>query len=746
MSPVYTEEQHTYSWLDWVIDFLKAFDYDQAYVDRRRAEKWTRIRIKMVLIYFFIAFCIVVARAFYLQVINADRLKQLADRMYSAAPNPRMPSAIDVSDVINDSSILKLGNAKNIILRMYNDFSVSLPSIDVVASVGIFLGVLQVVAGFHPIFRERKAKRQLASKLSNSLFDKDTIQLSTANYVRTKCTSSDPSLCDEVGNFDVHETEDLFNKLDNFIDESTRGRFFLILADSGMGKTTFLLNYYVYNMCKSVKLRYKVEVIPLAHRDADQYISSISCAEDVVLVLDGFDEDLKAIEDQHTRFKELIDICRNFKCVVMTTRTQFFYCDDDLPNNTGILNIGPRALGVKPEAGIVKTYLAPFDDHDIRTFISKYYKFKSSTAKKIAYEISNKIAYLSARPLLLTYIPEIVGTGKEITGIVDLYNIMIDGWIQREAGEFEKEILEEFLNSLAIRLYCDEEHPAFKIHYVQIRDLLQQSTTPLSWNRVTGRSLLNRDSEGFYKFAHRSIMEFLVVKQLLQGNEKCFRIPLTDFMMNLFLDTTCHAWPLPNPIRTTLVRHKFQTEFITNSDEIFHTRVQLAYALSSLLDARNVNDELSIKSIVFCNSEMHHFVENKSIMLLVRDISSCLVFSSDDNVVFNDKRYDAFWVNDKFKPQKKMVSEDIPKNIQELPIREQIGVISCLNFFGQKPGYDLFWTILNLAQNEILYGERDSNSNSITLKFVPISQSEDNRPDTELPSFQEGISRTVKGA
>ena len=48
-----------------------------------------------------------------------------------------------------------------------------------------------------------------------------------------------------------------------------------------------------------------------------------------------------------------------------------------------------------------------------------------------------------------------------------------------------------------------------------------------SW-QIGTRSLLNRDALGNYKFAHRSIMEFLFVKRLWREDEATFDVPLTD--------------------------------------------------------------------------------------------------------------------------------------------------------------------------------------------------------------------------
>jgi hypothetical protein len=53
---------------------------------------------------------------------------------------------------------------------------------------------------------------------------------------------------------------------------------------------------------------------------------------------------------------------------------------------------------------------------------------------------------------------------------------------------------------------------------------------------MTGRSLLNRDADGRFKFAHRSMMEFLVACRVLQSDRLCHCIAVTDTVLNFLLD------------------------------------------------------------------------------------------------------------------------------------------------------------------------------------------------------------------
>ena len=59
--------------------------------------------------------------------------------------------------------------------------------------------------------------------------------------------------------------------------------------------------------------------------------------------------------------------------------------------------------------------------------------------------------------MLLSYIPDILETGKEIQSIHDLYQIMVDAWLEREQPKVAKEALYSFSKKLALDLYLGRE-------------------------------------------------------------------------------------------------------------------------------------------------------------------------------------------------------------------------------------------------------------------------------------------------
>ncbi|MCP4690415.1 MAG: hypothetical protein GY859_20340, partial [Desulfobacterales bacterium] len=228
--------------------------------------------------------------------------------------------------------------------------------------------------------------------------------------------------------------EDLFKKVDHFIEQDADIKHLLVLADSGTGKTTFVLNFYAHNARKPRQKAHRLAIVPLGLEDADKSIAKIPDPEKTVIFLDAFDEDTKAVADHRGRIMDLMGACKKFKRVIITCRTQFFRKDEEIPLDTGILRIGPRKAGVKGGYEFRKLYLSPFDDKDIKRYLIKRYPFWRYPTRRKALALALKIPFLSARPMLLAHIPDVVEAGGEISYVFQLYDIMIEAWLERESA------------------------------------------------------------------------------------------------------------------------------------------------------------------------------------------------------------------------------------------------------------------------------------------------------------------------
>jgi hypothetical protein len=97
--------------------------------------------------------------------------------------------------------------------------------------------------------------------------------------------------------------EPVFASLDRFVDHALRRRHFLVLADSGMGKTTLCLNYYQHARRQR---KDSVALVSLSRPGADAKIGAIVNKRDTLLIIDALDEDAAAQNDVETRLTELL--------------------------------------------------------------------------------------------------------------------------------------------------------------------------------------------------------------------------------------------------------------------------------------------------------------------------------------------------------------------------------------------------------------------------------------------------------
>jgi predicted NACHT family NTPase len=95
---------------------------------------------------------------------------------------------------------------------------------------------------------EARNRQILMARISQGSYDKETILQSTQFYISPKCSNIDPAQEEEVRQALMATRESLFEKIDYFIDHGSSKRHLLILADSGTGKTSFVLNYYAYSL------------------------------------------------------------------------------------------------------------------------------------------------------------------------------------------------------------------------------------------------------------------------------------------------------------------------------------------------------------------------------------------------------------------------------------------------------------------------------------------------------------------
>jgi len=330
----------------------------------------------------------------------------------------------------------------------------------------------------------------------------------------------------------------LFEHIDQFLlpeekrDVKFKGIWGLfLLADSGMGKTAFVVNYFDR---KNTRGKYPIAVVRLGRpgKDAAKLIDEIANKENTTLFLDGFDEDQKAIEDYKTRFEELIVKLLPFRRIVITCRTQFFVSRENMPG------LHSR---IKSEGGEIReVYLAPFNNDQVKTYLKTPFRFWERWFKtekwKRAKQLVANVRDLSVRPMLLSYIRDLIEREKPISKTIDVYEAIVDVWLRRE-HKFDNMIDPQ-------QLYIFSKELAKLFHQDGVNSIYFENLEPMAkkWGfnfdrqKLTTRSLLNRDGLGNYMFAHRSILEYLYVECLLEEPDLLEKAELTDQMFWFLLE------------------------------------------------------------------------------------------------------------------------------------------------------------------------------------------------------------------
>jgi len=401
--------------------------------------------------------------------------------------------------------------------------------------VAIFVGLATLATAFFtkvlPWWRTRRDRRSLAKHCSE-YYTSGVIERSTQFYIEPLCQDLDPAGSEEPRRVAFIPKVNLFKVIDDLLGQQSEHRYLILLADSGMGKTSFLLNYYARHLRK--RRQFEIALVPLGIPDADARIQQITNKRNTVLFLDALDEDTLAIVDHKERLRHLLGLTRDFNRVLLTCRTQFFPKDEEIPQETGIVKLGPRAAGEKAQYAFHKLYLSPFTNEQVQQYLHRLYPVWQPQWRKRSQEMVDKIPNLIVRPMLLSYIDDLVRKGRTITHAFELYEEMVAAWLMREEGIFpalKQEPLRQFSERLAVDLYMNRERRgAERIPLQELAALAKEWKIPLEDWALSGRSLLNRDAGGNYKFAHRSIMEYLVAKRFVERDSACAGMELTDLM------------------------------------------------------------------------------------------------------------------------------------------------------------------------------------------------------------------------
>lgn len=229
-------------------------------------------------------------------------------------------------------------------------------------------------------YKDSKAARDLVP-----YFNYQDIKSMRELFIPTQCQNQSSTHEEEPKNSHKYVAKNLlipFFIKTAFNEKKESDKFYLVLADSGMGKTTFMLNLYAqYISFFNFGRKYKIRLYPFGDARILEQIKRIKPEEvpNTILLLDAFDEDKKLnlstepdglLDDERfrRRLDEIIETVRDFREVVITSRTQYFPGQENQPYELKI----PR-FDEKGFHKIAKFYLSPFDSKEITRYLNKKY-------------------------------------------------------------------------------------------------------------------------------------------------------------------------------------------------------------------------------------------------------------------------------------------------------------------------------------------------------------------------------------
>lgn len=368
-------------------------------------------------------------------------------------------------------------------------------------------------------------------------FDEKSIKKNLKLYVPNKWQTTDPSFDDESQYIDKDNAKRALPRLLKILFEDSSERYLLILADSGVGKTTLMINLFLKYKTKVLHkgLKNEIVLLPLGAPGIIQVIGEISDKRNTILILDAFDEDIEATKDYQSRLNGIMQITRDFKKIIITCRTHFFPSDKEEPHRTGVLTHNHDG----EERKFHKMYLCLFDKNDINTYLRKKYGLNFNKRRK-AKEIIDKIPNLAVRPMLISYIDDLMDINDNFKYSYKIYELLIRKWIHREANKpkvkakySETEKYEKFLytfsRNIALDMYKNrKERNGFYVttdddfgavaERKTFFDIIDTEIELNGFERKTG-TLLNRNSEGKYKFSHKSFLEYFLALELIDNSQ-----------------------------------------------------------------------------------------------------------------------------------------------------------------------------------------------------------------------------------
>jgi formylglycine-generating enzyme required for sulfatase activity len=288
----------------------------------------------------------------------------------------------------------------------------------------------------------------------------------------------------------------------------------VILSDAGMGKSALLVMLKLMHLTNLWHQDFAC-VLKKLGRGSIKEMKAIKNQRDTILLLDSLDEDPKAHGRAKDRLLDLLEVSQPFAKVIITCRTQFFPPGEkhemELP---GQVCVGPYRCYSK--------YLSFFNNPKVYDYLAKRFPKRflglATDQKKIgdAKTIIAKMGTLRCRPMLLSCIEDLMASTSITKGASEycIFNALFDSWLRREQTKKPDLILADLHDACVILAVWMQIRNKRDISEAELHWLIEEiaMVRTIAQIDMKGRPLLNRNSDGDYRFSHYAIQEFCVAK------------------------------------------------------------------------------------------------------------------------------------------------------------------------------------------------------------------------------------------
>lgn len=471
-------------------------------------------------------------------------------------------------------------------------------------------------------FSARKMQNEYIHSALDHDFKEYLGEESQRQYIETQFLSTPPHEFDEPNKATTATTREPMDKFCDriFKDNNPNERVYMVLAGSGMGKTTFMVNVFCHYVKQNMTRKGMNLDIRLLRLDDEKVLDDIKkISEDgsikpekTILLLDALDENRYA-SGNFVEFKQkLEDAMEPFGLVMITCRDQFFDNEKSIPTSTSWVSVTKD----KNLISYNKIYISPFSDEDIKKYLAL--KYKNKRKRKQASQIAEKCKDLMARPLLLSYMDDLLDGNFEFKTIYEIYRVLIDKWLQREVNNIQsedarceqKKMLYHFSVRIARTIYENwKDTKSMLLSPEQMEDFMTRfnySKVPYELKR---RSLINRNVSGYYKFAHKSFLEFFLAQEYFHNPTSNFEFEGMD-MARRFYEEMCISdfwdWQENDYIKLVQVKNKKY-----GVEVCLEINLDIEVEYSHLADALYAM-HIQLKSVRFpwnsYSDRLHHFL------------------------------------------------------------------------------------------------------------------------------------------